>query len=265
MPSTLQEGITRIGSGSDCQVLVRGAGVAVHHCEIEMRDGDMLLRPDESWATTALNGRRIDDEVPLKSGDVLLFGRVGCQVRSGNPPGVPAEAENRQESQAAVVQERDSRTQVRGAVPDLVLRGMSGSVYGRSFAIRDGLVIGRSRDCDICLPTAEISRQHTRLRVIAQHLVVEDLGSTNGTFVDGERVSGSTALEAGSELGIDTVRFLLVKPGEAPDRAQATAVEETGPRRGTGVLGGWFGLALLSLILLGLLGWLAWRNGWLAI
>lgn len=247
----LREGVNLVGSGSDCHVLLRGSGIAVHHCEIEVRDGAVLLRAENEWAMTVLNGRRVEAETPLKPGDLLLFGRVGCQVLTGSKP-LPVNATRERTPQAKDSERESSRTQVRGAVPSLVLRGLTGPVFGRSFALRDGLLIGRSRDCDVCVQLQEISRQHTRLRIIAQQVVVEDLGSTNGTFINGKRISGSRTLEPGDELSIDTIRFTLVTPGAT------SAFADTNPppasaRKRTRV---W----ILAALLLALAAFLAWTT-----
>jgi len=76
----------------------------------------------------------------------------------------------------------------------------------------DGSVtVGAARTCDVVLGSAAVSRVHARLTARASDLLVEDLGSTNGTFVDGARVRGrqrvrrDTALRLGPE---DTVRLV---------------------------------------------------------
>ncbi|MEM6639777.1 MAG: GGDEF domain-containing protein [Pseudomonadota bacterium] len=51
-----------------------------------------------------------------------------------------------------------------------------------------GLVLGRGLDCDVQLPAGVISRHHCRVSCVGQSIVVEDLASTNGTFVDGQRI-----------------------------------------------------------------------------
>jgi pSer/pThr/pTyr-binding forkhead associated (FHA) protein len=138
---------------------------------------------------------------------------------------------------------------VRGALPRLVLRGLSGPTLGRSYPLRDGMRIGRSRECDVFVETREISRQHARLEVSAQGVQVEDLGSTNGTFVNGKRVARAP-LQLGDELALDTVRFVLLEPGANPLPAPAAKP----PRR----VRPW--LPVLLVIALALLGlWLGWQ------
>jgi predicted component of type VI protein secretion system len=77
----------------------------------------------------------------------------------------------------------------------------------RSFSIaRDVTVIGRREDCDFRIPLGEISRKHCRLVKDNGDLRVEDLGSSNGTFVNGKRVQ-SAAIQAGDTLQCGSVVF----------------------------------------------------------
>jgi len=71
--------------------------------------------------------------------------------------------------------------------------------------------IGRDRVCAIQMDAESVSRQHARLRVSRDGALIEDLGSKNGTWVDGERIHGAVALADGAtfRLGSETVRFEL--------------------------------------------------------
>jgi pSer/pThr/pTyr-binding forkhead associated (FHA) protein len=50
------------------------------------------------------------------------------------------------------------------------------------------MTIGRDRHCQICTPTPFVSREHARLRIEAGNVVIEDLGSRNGVFVNSVRI-----------------------------------------------------------------------------
>lgn len=62
------------------------------------------------------------------------------------------------------------------------------------------LTIGRSPDCDIQIEDPGVSREHARLIVESDEVVLEDVGSKNFTFVDGDRLSEPTTLSPGSEI-----------------------------------------------------------------
>jgi pSer/pThr/pTyr-binding forkhead associated (FHA) protein len=62
-------------------------------------------------------------------------------------------------------------------------------------------VIGRASNCDIVLRSAEVSKRHCQLVLGSDHLVVEDLGSSNGTQING-RVIQRSLLRDGDRLGV---------------------------------------------------------------
>ena len=83
-----------------------------------------------------------------------------------------------------------------------------------SFRLMPGDVrtIGRAAGAQFVLDAPLVSRVHCRVTCSAEgHLAVEDLGSTNGTFVDAQRVEGTVPLSAGVELRVGRVEFAVVK------------------------------------------------------
>src|SRR5690242_9871804 len=84
----------------------------------------------------------------------------------------------------------------------------------RSFSVsRDMTVIGRREDCDLRIPLGEISRKHCRLIKEDGTLRLEDLGSSNGTYLNGKRVQ-EAAIEAGDTLQVGPVVFVVQIDGE---------------------------------------------------
>ena len=79
--------------------------------------------------------------------------------------------------------------------------------------------VGRGRRSDFVMPDPMMSRVHCRLVASEAELVIEDLGSTNGTFVNGGRVE-TIALEEGDRLRIGRSEFTVVRdvvtPAESP-------------------------------------------------
>ena len=78
----------------------------------------------------------------------------------------------------------------------LIMR--SGPTPGAAFTLEgDQLTIGRDSTNEIVINDAEVSRRHARLTFQGGKYVLEDLGSTNGTFVNGQRLAGPRVLKAG--------------------------------------------------------------------
>lgn len=71
------------------------------------------------------------------------------------------------------------------------------------------LLAGRSGDADLQLDDTFVSGWHARFIVTAEGLVVEDLGSTNGTFVNGDEITGPTLLAPGDQVAIGDGVFVV--------------------------------------------------------
>ncbi len=78
-------------------------------------------------------------------------------------------------------------------------------------------VIGRSDDADISIDVSDVSRWHARILVSNTAATVEDLGSKNGTFLNGMELDSPKPLESGDEIriGRDVARFRFVIEGDA--------------------------------------------------
>lgn len=79
----------------------------------------------------------------------------------------------------------------------------SGPTPGETFPLEgDQLIIGRDPANSITINDAEISRKHSRLSFQGGKYVLEDLGSTNGTFVNGQRLAGPVVLKPGDVVSL---------------------------------------------------------------
>jgi phosphoserine phosphatase RsbU/P len=91
-------------------------------------------------------------------------------------------------------------------MPSLVF--LAGPIAGRRYKLADGeYVIGRRSDCQIFVPDMRVSRQHARLWKDNESWALEDLGSNNGTFVNGVKVQQATTLRHDDEIVIANNRI----------------------------------------------------------
>ena len=94
---------------------------------------------------------------------------------------------------------------------------------------KDVHTIGREAGNDILINDPQVSRHHARVTLQGGTYVLEDLGSTNGTFVNGRRVSGPVALSAGDMVGFGDTVVLAVSGAADASVTQAGRVQPAAP------------------------------------
>jgi pSer/pThr/pTyr-binding forkhead associated (FHA) protein/tRNA A-37 threonylcarbamoyl transferase component Bud32 len=160
-------------------------------------DGELGIEDLGSANGTFVNGQRIDRPRLLHRGDEVKMGQTVFEVVGEAKP----------------------------AALELLVTG--GKAEGRRLAVPDELVLGRAVEGDGRLSDdSEVSRRHARIsRGEDGTITVEDLGSANGTYVNGERLSGGRALQVGDSVRIGSTTLQLLEEGAEP----ATTLSATPP------------------------------------
>jgi pSer/pThr/pTyr-binding forkhead associated (FHA) protein len=110
---------------------------------------------------------------------------------------------------------------------ELILEIVEGHGEGRQVPLDRTLEIGRDQTADVVLEDELVSRRHVRVAPKDAGAIVEDLGSRNGTFVNGNEVHAPTALQPGDRLLLG-VTLLELRSSEQV-RARPTAVVQRPP------------------------------------
>jgi pSer/pThr/pTyr-binding forkhead associated (FHA) protein len=110
---------------------------------------------------------------------------------------------------------------------DLLLEIVEGPGAGRQIELRGPVVLGRDESADVVLEDGQISRRHARVTPSGSGIVVEDLESTNGTFVNHDEVHSPVQLAPGDELLVGVTVMQLRSPEQV--RVQASAVRAVPP------------------------------------
>jgi hypothetical protein len=113
-------------------------------------------------------------------------------------------------------------SQIPNASPlrQLALRFISGKYQGGEFPLstQQEIIVGRSSELDMVLVEDMVSRRHARIECSPEQIVIEDLGSTNGTFVNGEKIKRATLKEGDRVLiGTSILKVVSTDPS-APAR-----------------------------------------------
>ena len=114
---------------------------------------------------------------------------------------------------------------------DLLLEIVEGPGAGRQIALTGPIVLGRDSSADVVIDDGQISRRHARVTPSNGGVVVEDLESTNGTFVNRDEVHAPVELRPGDELLVG-VTVLQLRSAEQV-RVQASAVRPVPPALAT--------------------------------
>jgi pSer/pThr/pTyr-binding forkhead associated (FHA) protein len=91
----------------------------------------------------------------------------------------------------------------------LIERGISSAETREIGVTTPEFLIGRGPDCDLRLRSSDVSRHHCIIHQRAGETAVLDLGSSNGTYLNGQRVRSQSSLSTGDELRVGTSTFVV--------------------------------------------------------
>jgi pSer/pThr/pTyr-binding forkhead associated (FHA) protein len=187
-----------IGSQADCDVVVAEPTVSGRHCRLVRDRRGYTIQDLGSTNGTFVNGRRLppEQETRISQSDVITLGQT---VRmpwpaSENGPGVAA---------------------VSPACEDLKVFGFRGSA----------MVLGRDPECDFAIDAPAVSGRHARLVRKGDRYEIEDLQSTNGTYVNGSRVLERAAIAPGDRIMLGSTGPYTFRP-ETPAQPARSAPEQ---------------------------------------
>jgi hypothetical protein len=108
--------------------------------------------------------------------------------------------------------------------PTLVAQ--AGPLNGQRWPINASTIIGRETDCDIIIPSRQVSRFHARLSYAEDGIILEDLASKNGTHVNGKLLVDPVKLEDGDIIQIALAQQFIYVSTDATLPLDATPIEE---------------------------------------
>src|SRR6185312_13407811 len=201
--------------GSECQIFFDGQKwpmVSRRHAEFRLENGRCLLVDSNSRLGTFLDGRQISEPTEVGAGSRAQFGPGGpvlrvVRIEQAQSPSLDAAS-------------RDAKPRV-AAGPKKRTASLTGELpFFHPFAGAAPLTIGRAPTNSITLDGLQISNHHARVTNLNGNFVIEDVGSTNGVYVNGKLSKGKVPI-----TNLDTVQigpFLLVV-----DAARGLAILDT--------------------------------------
>ena len=193
-----------VGRASGNGFVVDDPSVAPHHIDIQVSHEVLTLVNVSGAGNVTINGAVVETESPLQADDVLVIGGVELEV-------VDPKREQRPAPAQAANTEAQSNT-------GWALKSNHTALSNRVFPIKPESLVGRSNECDITLAAAHLSRRHAKLTIQEDLLYVKDLGSANGTYLNGKRVISEERVRRGDELRFDTLSFAVIGPAQDMDK-----------------------------------------------
>ena len=187
-----------IGRDKNADIHLDNRALSRRHAQVEKRGAAIWIRDLGSQNGVFVNGERITAPRPLNGGDVIELGRYKLYI--------------------------DGVEQAATDTPVLSLTGPEGK--HRFAMVGEEIVIGRAPSCDIAIGHKSISRRHLRISQEDGRYFVEDLGSQNGTRINGEKIAGNTEFALGDQIQMSDftieVGYLESEKDPSEDRASKT-------------------------------------------
>jgi len=183
-----------IGSGKANSLMVEDTSIEETHVEIINNSDQLAIVSKSPKSITKVNNKDISGKTTLKANDIITIGSVELELI---------------DSQSLM----QKKNQTIKPAPIWSLYSSASWLEKNNFIINKKTVIGRDPSSDICLALDYLSRQHVCLEPQNGRLFIEDLNSSNGTFVNGNKVQ-KTELKPGDKIKLDVLTFEVKGPSE---------------------------------------------------
>ncbi len=170
---------TIIGRDQTADVYLENRALSRKHAQLEKRGAGIWIRDLDSQNGTYVNGERIEEAMPLSSDDAIQLGRYEVYIEG-----------------------------VKEAAADTVVFTVTNNEGKQRYAlVGEEIIVGRSPSCDIPITHKGISRKHFKLSSEDTQWFIEDLGSQNGTRLNGTLIEERSPFSVGDVVQISEYTF----------------------------------------------------------
>jgi pSer/pThr/pTyr-binding forkhead associated (FHA) protein/tetratricopeptide (TPR) repeat protein len=261
--------------GTNDLVLTEG-GVSRRHARFFEEGGKVMVEDVGSANGTFVDGQRVTGMTPLTSKSQVLLGDYELRLKVGGRQAAAAPAEGPRSTKAVPALKRPAPGAAGGpaalakrprSAPAAdaggggpVLKGLTGPWANQKFPVKGKLIIGRQAPASVVLEDDSVSRKHAQVEAMPHGVVLRDLGSANGTTVNGEPVgTEEVVLQPGDVVSFGMVEVVLEEAGGLPvrrGRGEAPARRGAGGEAEVAAAGGgsrkrvlWVAASMVGLLL----------------
>lgn len=208
--STNVQSVITIGRNQNCDISIQNSHISGSHAQlIHNLNNELYIVDLNSTNGTYIDNQRISPNVPypISSGNKIQFSKDGKLILTFDPDKYSS-----------------------GVIPKFENPNLRGDILGSTNILeklnsKSKIIIGRNPECDVVLPLDQqsISRKHASIEKKGDSYILTDLGSSNGTFLNGKRVVGSVKITTSDLIYIG--KFLLRLQGKATNLSDEVAIK----------------------------------------
>ncbi len=198
-PIPLIEPGQTVGKGDANDIVIDEDGVNGFHADLKVEGTRVTITDINSTNGTLVNGEKITAPMPLGAGDIIVIQGVELEI---------IEDDESVQGKTLVL---SGTALMELGTGSWSLVADSGPEKGQVIPIMDRVEIGRALECDISILEPALSRKHAELELVGDDLVLRDLGSVNGTYVNGEKID-EVKLKDGDRMQFDKIHFIVSAP-----------------------------------------------------
>lgn len=211
---------TSIGRSKLCDIRLGYATVSRFHAVLTYRNGSFFVDDTNSKMGVYVNGVKIEKPTEVFNGDNIAFGNIPMKLVCKEQPEVePLDRNSDGYVESVIADTQLSRSKPRvdtGELPNIYDGAYIHNLNNGAKMHLAGSCVVFGRDasqCDVHIDNPYISRVHTRLFIANGKWAVEDLNSSAGTFLNGERITRPQYLFDGDEVSVGNFSFVFRQGG----------------------------------------------------
>lgn len=201
-------GTASLGSAEGNTLVFSSRDVAPWHASLTVDSRGGVLEVLDTSARTHVNARPVREKALLRCGDVLCLGKVTITIKLDRDElldtRVPAQ----------------SPPQPAAQPPRVVLRGVSGSHFGKTIAVNPRILIGREPGCDLVVDDTQLAPKQATLENVGESIYLRNLAGSDVVTVAGVQVANAV-VHAGDQLVFGRSHFIVEAPS-LPARGEDT-------------------------------------------